>query len=472
MTCASAPAILLSKFKNTVAARLRDHRSASVTEAIAAGCGYRTHAAFLHDIRAGAPFSLVPVSRVDAVAMGLRLADLTPERAHGVMAEVARALEAASRRLASDIVPIGANSTLHAGAGPLLATATGLEPPNPLDRLLRRAVDAGADSLWIEPDQTGYTAFAGIDGVRERFHQGDHAEADRLFLDAKARAGIAADEWHPADSRFRFAVDGHALDIGTRFVRTAIEEVLVLRWRDSRKALSRLDDLGITGVAAWKAAIVAGSGLFLVGGPTRSGVTTTVEASIRHLGGDAALATARCDTPSGILPRIVDMGELRDSAGLFAAIAAAESGRTVFATMHVGSSHYVYQRLRDLGASPDTVAGALKGIVVQTLARVDCRACAGTGAADGQACAGCDGRGVSGRTALSEVVVPRKEDIAAGMKPFPSATPRVPYMLEDGFAKMRDGIVSFEELRRLFGHSAEAMARKRGMPPGPATPAL
>jgi general secretion pathway protein E len=347
-------------------------------------------------------------------------------------------------------------------------------PETMLDRILYRALDEGASDIHVEPRRKSYTAMFRIDGVRRIVHEGPLDEFQTMTAQIKDRSKMdLAERRRPQDGGFQFEHLGKLIDMRVATVPVSDGEKCVLRVLDPDRVQPNLVDLGITRADLWKKGTSHQTGLCLICGPTGSGKTTTLNATIKEMarfqkaiytvedpveyripyvgqvsvnqavGLDFAYATRnfmRAD------PDIIVLGEVRDEETARNAIKAADTGHLVLATLHTGSIEGSVSRLRDLGVEPKELRYLLRAVLVQTLVRKVCPECGGA------RCESC-GDGYSGRSVVSEceyfagpedvdrVILDRDSDVKRTWKT----------MGEDAVDKMRAGITDLRELDRVFG---------------------
>jgi Type II secretory pathway, ATPase PulE/Tfp pilus assembly pathway, ATPase PilB len=219
-------------------------------------------------------------------------------------------------------------------------------------------------------------------------------------------------------------------------------------------------------------------GLVLVTGPTGSGKTTTLYAALQsrdslaekivtvedpveyQLAGVTQVPVHRqagvtfSSALRSILrqdPDVVMIGEMRDSETAEIAVQAAMTGHLVFSTLHTNDAIGAIPRLLDLGVPEYLVAATVEGVLAQRLVRTVCGECQGNG------CSACRRTGYRGRVGVFELVsmndelrdavtrrasrdTLRRLASEAGMRP----------MNEDASAKVRAGLTTAEEVRRVL----------------------
>jgi type II secretory ATPase GspE/PulE/Tfp pilus assembly ATPase PilB-like protein len=373
-----------------------------------------------------------------------------------------------------------------------------------VDLSLRRAVAAGASDLHFEPghDGAGRTRLR-VDGM---MRPGD-AISSEIYAAVVSRIKLLggldiSNRRLPQDGRYSLLVDGRRIDARVSSIPTIDGEKLVIRLLDHHVALPRLDEIGMLpdALAAYRSVVHAPWGFVVVSGPTGSGKTTTLYASIGELDREvrnvctvedpiearlADVSQVQVNVRAGLTfpaalrsfvrqdPDVIMIGEMRDAETAAVGVAAALAGQTVFATVHSNDAPRTIDRLVELGVERHSLAAALTAVVAQRLVRKLCTACsrpdvlpervratlpAGIRWFAANGCGACDATGYSGRTGIFEVLAiddTVREAIAAGVS---SATlariaeERGHRSLFDGAAaKLAAGETSFSEVERVVG---------------------
>jgi general secretion pathway protein E len=374
-----------------------------------------------------------------------------------------------------------------------------------VDATLRRAVAARASDVHIEPsgDGSGRTRLR-VDGVMragEAIGQDLYAP---LISRVKLLAGLdIANRRLPQDGRYSLVVDSRRIDARVSTIPTLDGEKLVIRLLDHHVALPRLDDLGMDAraLASYRRVANAPWGFAVVSGPTGSGKTTTLYASIAELDRsarnictvedpiEARLSEAtqvQVNVRAGLTfpvalrsfvrqdPDVIMIGEMRDDETAAVGVSAALAGQTVFATVHSNDAARTIDRLVELGVQRHSLAAALTVVVAQRLVRKLCTACrqaesipadlrSAFGTAShkwfvASACLVCDGTGYAGRTGVFEVLEVDdavREAIASGVSSATLANIAAERghrsLFHDAAAKIAAGTTSFSEVERVVG---------------------
>ncbi|HEV8019825.1 MAG TPA: GspE/PulE family protein, partial [Candidatus Lustribacter sp.] len=350
-------------------------------------------------------------------------------------------------------------------SSPVGTVEAGTPVAGAVDAYLRRAVAARASDLHVEPssDGAGRTRLR-VDGL---LRAGDPIRRELyapLVSRLKLLAGLdISNRRLPQDGRYSVIVDGRRIDARVSSIPTIDGEKLVIRLLDHHVALPRLDDLGLDAAAlnAYRRVAHAPWGFVVVSGPTGSGKTTTLYASIAEL--DRAVrnvctvedpiearlsdvAQVQVNVRAGLTfpvtlrsfvrqdPDVILIGEMRDQETAAVGVSAALAGQTVFATVHSNDAPRTIDRLVELGVERHSLAAALTAVVAQRLVRKLCTRCrrrepvpaplrasfpdASGGWFVPSGCAECEGTGYAGRTGVFEVLEADdaiREAIAAGV---------------------------------------------------------
>ncbi len=350
-----------------------------------------------------------------------------------------------------------------------------------LEQMLRRAIMNGVSDIHIVPRRESYSIFYRLLGVRHIEHEGPLDEYLTLIARIKDRSKMdLAERRIPQDGGFSIDFNGRIVDLRVATVPGISGEVCVIRILDPDKASQKLDDVGITRLDQWRAGTSRTDGLCLICGPTGSGKTTTLNATVRELDRfGRAIYTAEDPVEYNIPyigqininpavgldfsralkafmradPDIILLGEIRDPDTARNAIKAAETGHLVLATLHTGSIHGAVNRLRDLNIDAHELKYVLRSVLAQKLVRTVCPVCRH----QDPECQKCRGTGYAGRTIVSECHY--FSDIKEVNQLLESDEVRWQTMIEDAFEKCKAGITDENEFIRVFGVEAEKLLR-------------
>jgi general secretion pathway protein E/type IV pilus assembly protein PilB len=321
--------------------------------------------------------------------------------------------------------------------------------------IIREAVARRASDIHLEPLAQGFRVRYRIDGVLVESVSPPRHWQRALISRVKLMANISiAEKRVPQDGRIQLTLEGRALDLRVSTLPTTHGESAVLRLLDPEGVQRGLAELGLAedDGARFSTLLGASDGIVLVTGPTGSGKTTTLYASLHHLNrsnrkiitvedpveyrlpginqvpvrpevGMTFAAALRAMLRQA--PNVVMVGEIRDGETADIAINASLTGHLVFSTLHTNDAVGAITRLLDIGAKPFLVAAALRATVAQRLVRrvcPHCRAEAEATAAEmvwlrrapgyrgesrvqrGRGCAHCHGTGYLGRIGIFEIL--------------------------------------------------------------------
>jgi Tfp pilus assembly pilus retraction ATPase PilT/8-oxo-dGTP pyrophosphatase MutT (NUDIX family) len=235
----------------------------------------------------------------------------------------------------------------------------------------------------------------------------------------------------PQDGRARVAINAVAVDLRVSTLPASHGEKVVIRVLDGRSTVPTLDGMGFHAdeLERIDQLLQYREGLILVTGPTGSGKTTTLYATLRRLKERGVnivtvedpieyrlpgIVQVQVNEKAGLTfasalrsimrqdPDVVLIGEIRDRETAEIAIQASLTGHLVLSTLHTNDAPSAVTRLIDIGVASYKIATAVKGVLAQRLVRRTCTSCLGVA---GAACNECNGTGFRGRLALVEVLV-------------------------------------------------------------------
>jgi type IV pilus assembly protein PilB len=374
--------------------------------------------------------------------------------------------------------------------------------------LMERAATVRASDVHLEPNGKELAVRFRIDGVLHIVSTYPMMQAPAIINRIKVMAGLDVGERRlPQDGRFDVRMGDRRIDVRLVTLPTSWGvEGAVMRLLDQTKQVATLEGLGYTQhvLDVYLPLIQAPHGAVLATGPTGSGKTTTLYASLARIATPdrkvltvedpveyrfPSITQVQVNEKAGLSfpralraflradPDIVLVGELRDQETAQVGVQAALTGHLVLATIHANSAVSVATRLIDMGVEPFLVASALKGAIAQRLVRKLCPYCreAYTPGAETIAnlpwpgdvpsqlhrphqggCGKCDRTGYAGRLAIAEVF-PVDDDIASAvaarvssheLEELAKGRGMVP-MLTDGLGKVDEGMTSLDELSRV-----------------------
>jgi general secretion pathway protein E len=358
-----------------------------------------------------------------------------------------------------------------------------------IETTIDRAVEAGASDIHVLPTAEGARLRVRVDGVLRDLAvlPRDLAAAFVSRLKVMAQLDIAESRL-PQDGRLRVPHRGVELDLRMATVPQVHGEGAVLRVLHRARATPELEALGLPEeVLSGLARIIASpNGLLLVTGPTGSGKTTTLYATLGRLARpDRNIITVEDPVEHGLDgaaqiqvdrrigfdfaqalravlrhdPDVVMIGEIRDGETAAIAVRAALTGHLVLATVHTSSAADAIPRLIDMGIEPWLLGSTLRGAMAQRLLRRLCGRCrvpAATGfgfAAVG--CPSCLGSGYRGRVAIGEFVEAEALQRPDGSDTVPLRLAPHRTLQDDARRRVAAGETSAQEVERVLGLSVD-----------------
>jgi general secretion pathway protein E len=209
----------------------------------------------------------------------------------------------------------------------------------------------------------------------------------------------------PLDGRIKTrSPNGQEIEMRLATLPTAFGEKMVMRIFDPDTTVKGLDALGFSAAEAsrWEDLVQRPHGIILVTGPTGSGKTTTLYATLRRLATDEVNVCTVEDPIEMIQPAfnqtqvqpavelgfaeglralmrqdpdIIMVGEIRDLETAEMAVQAALTGHLVFSTLHTNDSVSAVTRLLDLGVPAYLIGATVIGVLAQRLVRALCPSC-------------------------------------------------------------------------------------------------
>lgn len=338
------------------------------------------------------------------------------------------------------------------------------EPDSFLNHLISEARSLHSSDIHIEPFEELCRVRIRIDGMLIQRYLIDKKQYPTLVNKIKITANLdIAEKRLPQDGRIFFEQEHHKFDIRVSVLPTLYGEKIVLRLLNNDAANIDISTLGFseTDLRNYMDGIRKPNGIILISGPTGSGKTTTLYATLKLLNKNTRNILTIEDpieyTLEGINqvqlkenigltfsaalrtflrqdPDIIMLGEIRDVETANMAIRAALTGHLVFSTIHTNSAWGIVSRLIDMGIAPYLIASTLNTAIAQRLVRLLCQHCRKLEAFDhrlypskfkapreikthytSKGCSECFNTGYKGRKAVYEVI-PIENDVADRIK--------------------------------------------------------
>jgi len=385
-----------------------------------------------------------------------------------------------------------------------------------VNQIIHRALDMSASDIHIEPFEDGLHLRYRVDGVLQEYPDPPAANlraaiASRIKLLSHMNI---AEQRLPQDGRIMTRVKGHELDLRVSTIPTVHGESIVMRVLDRESIRLSLPDMGFSAdtLARYRELLARPHGVLLVTGPTGSGKTTTLYASLASLDSER-LKIITVEDPveyqlqgvnqiqvqsqidlsfaralRSILrqdPDIIMIGEMRDTETAQIGVQSALTGHLVLSTLHTNTAAGAITRLEDMGIERYLITSSVNGVLAQRLVRKlcpDCReaveldsaALEGSGLARfiksgrqtiyrARGCAACMYTGYRGRSAIHELFaldesMHRVIMAGADATDLHAAARRqgMITLYEDGLRKVAAGLTSLEEVLRVTQDQSEA----------------
>jgi type IV pilus assembly protein PilB len=271
--------------------------------------------------------------------------------------------------------------------------------------ILRRAAGDGASDIHLEPRGGDLAVRFRVDGVLREVMSIPSALQSGVIARLKVLASLdIAERRLPQDGRFSVKLDDRKIDLRVATLPTTFGEKVVLRLLDDAKLHTDLRGLGFSRkmLQGYEAVFRRSYGTILVTGPTGSGKSTTLYATLGEINSSEKNIITVEDPveyrmrginqiqvnpkigltfPSGLRsilradPDVVMIGEIRDRETARTSVEAALTGHLVLATLHTNDAPAAVTRLSDMGVEPFLTASAVDCVIAQRLARRLCERC-------------------------------------------------------------------------------------------------
>lgn len=384
------------------------------------------------------------------------------------------------------------------------------------DGIMEYAVSLSASDIHVERLAEKVLVRYRVDGILRDIVELPKEISDAIVARIKILSSLQIDvHFAPQDGRFKFKLEDQSIDVRVSVMPTFYGEKVVMRLlRGSIRPLN-LSELGLSekDIALIDEAIKRTFGMILVTGPTGSGKTTTLYATLHKLNTPQVnistiedpieydverLNQTQVNPKSGITfanglrslmrqnPDIIMVGEIRDEETVSISLNAAMTGHLVLSTLHTNDAPTAIPRLIDMGGEPFLVANTLNLIIAQRLVRRICSVCVSSFAPSpeaqesikkqltlisrgvgehriptqlykGRGCNTCSNSGYTGQIGVYEIlnISPKlRELIRPGVSTEElrslARQEGMHTMFEDGLAKAESGITTIEEVFRVI----------------------
>ena len=333
-----------------------------------------------------------------------------------------------------------------------------------VDWLLQYAIEQRASDVHLEPRRAQGQLRYRIDGLLHTVYAFPASVTLALVSRLKHLGRMdVAEKRRPQDGRLQSRLPGGSeVELRLSTLPTPFGEKLVLRLFDPQQLQEGFDHLGLQGqqLAQWQGLLHQRQGIILVTGPTGSGKTSTLYASLKLLATpqvnlctiedpierldpafnqlqvQPALDLGFANGVRAMLrqdPDIIMIGEIRDRETALVAVQAALTGHLVLSTLHTNDACAAITRLLELGVADYLIKATLIGVMAQRLVRTVCTDCQARSSAT---CQTCRGTGFHGRTGLFELLQP-SESLRALIGPHADLAHLRRQALADGLVDLR-----------------------------------
>ena len=328
-------------------------------------------------------------------------------------------------------------------------------------QIIQNAISSRASDIHVEPMDDHLRIRYRIDGVCLTMDPAPKRLQGPVIQRLKIMTGTMQieEKRKPQDGRIKVKIGDKRIDLRVSSLPSVHGEAFVMRILDSDSLRLNLEDMGFDpgDYKNYMGLIRRPNGIVLVTGPTGSGKTTTLYATLNTLNTiDRKIITAedpveyhlsginQCQVQHKIgldfprilrsmlrqAPNVILVGEIRDAETAQIAIQASLTGHLVFSTLHTNDAPSAITRLIDMGVQPFLVATSIQAVLAQRLIRVNCPKCQEKYTPDtktllslnlrpeqypdvqfvrGKGCEYCKGTGFRGRKGIFEMMVMNRQ---------------------------------------------------------------
>ncbi|MFZ5688127.1 MAG: GspE/PulE family protein [Bacillota bacterium] len=376
-----------------------------------------------------------------------------------------------------------------------------------VNSMIQQAVQARASDIHVEPLGDRVRVRFRVDGLLRDMMSLPKGSHPSIISRIKIMADMdIAEKRLPQDGRVQIRASNRQVDLRVSSMPTIFGEKIVIRILDKSARLVSLEDLGFSEAVLhrYRNLIKFAYGMILVTGPTGSGKTTTLYATLNEISSiDKNIITiedpveyileginqTQVHVKSGLTfavglrsilrqdPDVIMVGEIRDAETADIAVRAATTGHLVLSTLHTNDAAGAVTRLIDTGVEPFLVASSVIGVVAQRLVRKICPHCkasyqlppdsphrvfigvdanAAISLYKGQGCRQCEYTGYRGRLAIQEVLAVSAqlrslilEKASSEELKNQAVSEGMKTLKEDGIIKALEGLTTIEEVIRV-----------------------
>jgi type IV pilus assembly protein PilB len=331
-----------------------------------------------------------------------------------------------------------------------------------VNMMIEAAAKIGSSDIHVDPREKDVRIRFRVDGVLQQYYTVPKTSLAPIISRIKILSGMdIAEMRHSQDGRFRHAIgSSHVVDIRCASFPTPYGEKMVMRILDASRGKIAIEKLGFSKdlFGRWDNVINGAYGLVLVSGPTGSGKSTTLYATINVINSvEINILTiedpieyqleninqSMVNEKAGVTfssalrsmlrldPDIIMVGEMRDVETIELAIRAALTGHIVFSTIHTNDASSGYTRLLNMGIDAFLISSTVRAVLAQRLIRILCNKCKIETKMTGEiaerlkiqddttthifnpvGCLHCKNSGYAGRSGVYELLIPNEEIIS------------------------------------------------------------
>lgn len=376
-----------------------------------------------------------------------------------------------------------------------------------IDDVLKVSCYSNASDIHLEPFHDKFVVRMRLDGLLKNMGEYDILFFPPIVTRAKLLSNLdIAERRKPQDGSLIFTIPGSEDEVHfrTSVIPTIYGEKMVLRRLSDKQDISSFFNLGMPDsiYQQWKRLIHKPHGIILLSGPTGSGKTTTLFATLRLLNSENVNITtiedpveykieginqtqinsvkiSFADALRSVLrqdPDIIMVGEIRDRETAEIALRASLTGHKVYSSVHTNDSVSSLTRLIDMGIEPFLVSSSINAILAQRLIRTSCTACIqshiptefeqaylkigpDTPLQKSKGCSECNYTGYSGRTGIYELmeideniakmIIQRESN--ASIRQYARKHLQMQTLFDSAKEKVLEGITTPEEMERILG---------------------
>jgi type IV pilus assembly protein PilB len=374
--------------------------------------------------------------------------------------------------------------------------------------LITQAIQDRASDIHLEPTEQDLRVRYRIDGVLHEVMRSPKSIQSGVISRLKIMADInIAERRIPQDGRLSVSAHGKKVDLRVATLPTVWGEKVVMRILDNSTARLDLSELGFTqnNYERYSESFGKPYGMILVTGPTGSGKSTTLYATLNILNRPEVniitvedpveyrlpgISQVQTNVKAGLTfasslrsilrsdPDIVLIGEIRDHETAQIAVEAALTGHLVLSTLHTNNAPSAITRLTEMGIEPFLVGSAVDAVLAQRLARRLCMKCKEAYTPTEETltaakvnwdlstgiptlyrpvgCPSCSNTGYKGRMALHEVMMVNEEIERLAVEHAPATEisaaalrSGMVTLRNDGMTKVLNGVTSIDEILRV-----------------------